>query len=105
MWTYNYNYELYHHGIKGQRWGIRRFQKKDGSLTPEGKKRYDDDNSPVKKKSKHRLILEEKFRNNGLSQEEAEKAASKRIRTEKILATSAAVAVTACAAYAISKKV
>lgn len=32
-----------HHGIKGQKWGVRRFQKKDGSLTPEGKKRYDND--------------------------------------------------------------
>lgn len=35
---------LYHHGIKGQRWGVRRFQDKDGSLTPAGKKRYNDDN-------------------------------------------------------------
>lgn len=34
--------ELYHHGIKGQKWGVRRFQNKDGSLTPAGKKRYDD---------------------------------------------------------------
>lgn len=32
--------ELYHHGIKGQKWGIRRFQNPDGSLTAEGKKRY-----------------------------------------------------------------
>lgn len=31
--------ELYHHGIKGQRWGIRRYQNKDGSLTEAGKKR------------------------------------------------------------------
>lgn len=35
-----YSNELYHHGIKGQRWGIRRFQNSDGSLTPAGKKRY-----------------------------------------------------------------
>lgn len=34
---------LYHHGIKGMRWGVRRYQRKDGSLTPEGRKRYDDD--------------------------------------------------------------
>lgn len=32
--------ELYHHGTKGMRWGIRRYQNKDGSLTPAGKKRY-----------------------------------------------------------------
>lgn len=38
-----YESELYHHGVKGQRWGIRRFQNKDGSLTPAGKKRYTDD--------------------------------------------------------------
>jgi hypothetical protein len=32
--------ELYHHGIKGQKWGVRRFQNKDGSLTPAGKQKY-----------------------------------------------------------------
>lgn len=31
---------LVHHGIKGQKWGIRRYQNEDGSLTEEGKKRY-----------------------------------------------------------------
>ena len=40
MWEYNYTDELYHHGIKGQKWGVRRFQNEDGSLTPEGEKRY-----------------------------------------------------------------
>lgn len=33
--------ELYHHGIKGQRWGVRRYQNEDGSLTAAGKARYD----------------------------------------------------------------
>lgn len=33
-------YELTHWGIKNMKWGIRRFQNKDGSLTPEGGKRY-----------------------------------------------------------------
>lgn len=32
--------ELYHHGIKGQRWGVRRYQNLDRTLTPEGKIRY-----------------------------------------------------------------
>lgn len=34
------NNELYHWGIKGQKWGIRRFQNSDGSLTPDGRTRY-----------------------------------------------------------------
>lgn len=36
----SYSDELYHYGIKNQRWGTRRFQYEDGSLTPEGKERY-----------------------------------------------------------------
>lgn len=35
----NYN-ELYHYGIKGQKWGVRRYQNPDGTLTEEGKRRY-----------------------------------------------------------------
>lgn len=35
-----YPNELLHSGIKGQKWGVRRFQNPDGSLTPEGKRRY-----------------------------------------------------------------
>lgn len=34
-----YNY-ISHHGITGQKWGVRRYQYEDGSLTPEGKVRY-----------------------------------------------------------------
>ena len=35
--------ELAHWGVKGMHWGVRRYQNKDGSLTPAGKKRYSDD--------------------------------------------------------------
>lgn len=34
------NYYICHHGIKGQKWGVRRFQNEDGTLTPAGKRRY-----------------------------------------------------------------
>lgn len=172
-------YELYHHGIKGQRWGIRRYQKKDGSLTPAGKKRYYDtpelnkqksamqsaksvyrtsrnaydrattryQNVPTstnqqamkkaqsqylidraayrrsklkyetnkevsriqdkgiefKKKSKHRLELEAQYKKAGMTDEQAQAAANNRIRTERILAASAALTVTACALYVGNK--
>ena len=35
----DYN-SIYHHGVKGMKWGVRRFQNEDGSLTPEGQRRY-----------------------------------------------------------------
>ena len=52
--------ELYHHGIKGQKWGIRRYQNEDGSLTPEGMARYDvNKNGVMSRAGKERFKLDQ----------------------------------------------
>lgn len=43
--------ELYHFGVKGMKWGVRRYEDKSGHLTPAGKKRYDGYDSKPNKRS------------------------------------------------------
>lgn len=92
------NYELYHHGIKGQKWGVRRFQKKDGTLTPAGKKRYSEDKESTKKVSREDKLYE-KYKTLGYSDEEARETARGHARTEKALKIIGGVALTAATAY------
>ena len=56
--SYSQEY-LAHHGIKGQRWGVRRFQNPDGTLTPEGKERY-------RKNAVKSLLKDEEYRDETL---------------------------------------
>lgn len=105
--------ELYHWGIKGMKWGVRRYQNEDGSLKAAGKKRYSDggsissnkksntDNnskSPRKgliQKRKEKLI--ERYTQKGYGPKAAETMAKQRMRTEAVVAAVGAVALTAVA--------
>ena len=49
IYTWSDGTELYHHGILGQKWGVRRYQNPDGSLTAAGEKRYNGKNGELKK--------------------------------------------------------
>ena len=146
---------LTHHGIKGQKRGVRRYQNEDGTLTAAGKKRDRDGSeskevSDVKervkkakqkmreaerdedfieadnefylakrelsyqkskqklqssngKKSKRRLALEQKYKEAGMTDEEAEVYAYKRERTEKFVGVAVGVTLAATVAYSAYK--
>lgn len=56
------NNELYHFGVRGMRWGVRRYRNKDGSLTPEGERRI------LSSKKNLRKAFKESFRAHMTSQ-------------------------------------
>lgn len=151
--------ELYHHGILGQKWGIRRYQNKDGSYTEEGLRRRGYKEAKVRAKKeyqkaydrwykktdggaidnvhenerlniaekrytlakrslentkiwdrikdkpipKSQKALVDKYRANGMSEQEALVAAYKNDKAKKIMILAGAITVAAAAAYGVTK--
>lgn len=127
MTLYQYPDYLTHYGIQGMKWGRRRYQNEDGSLTLAGKKRlkYDEakktkDSAEIKfakrefqdakihqkfvgkEKSKRQKQLEEKYQKQGFSKKDAEIQAYKRIRTERALMIAGGMTAAALTAYALN---
>lgn len=98
--------ELYHYGVKGQKHGIRRYQNEDGSLTSEGRDHYGvgemrQIGSSSTPKARVQSFLQS--RSNPKQPMTKEQKEARKRRAKKILIASAAVALTAAAAYVAHK--
>lgn len=89
-----YGQELYHWGIKGQKWGLRRWQNSDGSLTPAGREHYG--YGEAKSRLKEAKEEYKKAKSDYKNSEDYQKDKEKLIKAAKI---GAAVAATALVAY------
>lgn len=54
-WTPSNDNAVVHYGIKGMRWGVRRYQNYDGTRTPAGKRRYKDDYNSLRNRYRRRF--------------------------------------------------
>lgn len=89
----NTSNKLQHHGVLGMKWGVRRYQRKDGSLTSAGLHRYDKDRNKLNFLQKHNNKLIEKYKAKGYGENAAQIAAKRQMRVEAAIAGVAAVAV------------
>lgn len=77
--------ELYHWGIKGQRWGLRRYQNEDGSLTELGRAHYGYKQMRAEQKFQERQQRREQSYERSQQRDEERKAKEKSERTKKIV--------------------
>lgn len=93
MWSYNYSNsnELYHYGVKGMKWGVRRYQDESGRRTSAGKKRREETD-------KSRSDLDK------VANAEPYWTPERKKKVAKVLAVTAGVTVTACAVYYAKNK-
>lgn len=94
----SYNSELTHWGIKGMKWGVRRYQNKDGTLTDAGKKRYSDGDGEKKETRYDKLY--NKYKTLGYSDEKARQTAKGKVAAERSLKIIGGVAAAAVVGYA-----
>ena len=84
--------ELYHYGIKGQKWGIRRWQNEDGTFNEAGKKRYFtkditkelNKNERIMARQKSRLATAVGRRDRALTKDNTKKADKQQAKIEKL---------------------
>lgn len=81
MENFDENY-LQHHGTKGQRWGVRRYQNKDGSLTPAGRKRYDKESEKLKAEAQKLKAEKKVLENKKKTQAKFDKLDEKKAKLE-----------------------
>lgn len=94
---------LAHHGVKGMKWGVRRYQNRDGSLTSAGKRKYGYvGNNPTPERLKNRILKDgysdptpERLKNQTRSLTSAQK--------QKIARVGVGIATVATAAYVVHK--
>lgn len=100
---------LMHHGIKGQKWGVRRFQNEDGSLTGAGESRYNDGEGGFKfgehassGGSRNKSVKSSRSNKKVKSKRTPEQ---KKALAKKIAIAAGATAVAAAGAYIVSRNI